>query len=117
MRKYDLNIFYREAWDEVNKAAYHTNLLSIEVYIYESNEYGISNYATGLVFDCDEFETLEIAQQFAKKDHGLDWWVFLDNLIVPTRRIVRILEQLPDLDSLGELSPDVAMINKPVTMT
>jgi hypothetical protein len=116
MRRYELNIFYKEEWDDINKSAYRTDLLTIDVYISESNRNGIHKYDTGLIFDCDEFETLEIASQFPVEEYGLDWWIFLDEVVIPTKRIMRILSELPDLDSLGDLSPDAAISNKPVTM-
>lgn len=117
MRTYDLNIFYREEWDEANKAAYHTNLLSIEVYIYESDGNGVRKYETGLIIDCDEFETSEIAKQFSVEDYGMDWWVNLGEFTIPTIRILRLLKDLPDLSELGNLNPDIEISDKPVTMT
>ena len=115
MRTYDLNIFYREEWDDVQKEAYYTDRLTIEVYIYESDEYGVRKYDTGLVFDCDEFETLEIASQYPEDEYGMDWWDFLDNFKVPTRRIARILNQLPELDDMGDLDPYITVSKEPAT--
>lgn len=117
MRTYDLNIFYREEWDEVNKTAYHTDMLTIEAYIYESDGQGTRKYETGLVFDCDEFETLEIAKQFPVEEYGMDWWIFMDEVIIPTRRMMRILAQLPELQDLVDLNPDIVVSNEPATMT
>jgi hypothetical protein len=116
MKTYDLNIFYREEWDDVNKTAYYTDLLTIEAYIYESDSYGTRKYETGLIFDCDEYETLELAKQFPIEEYGTDWWIFLDEVEIPTRRMSRILNQLPDLDELGDLSPDIVVSNEPATM-
>jgi len=116
-RTYDLNIFYREEWDEVTKTAHHTDLLTIDVYIYESDGEGARKYDTGVIFDCDEFETSEIAKQFPVEEYGLDWWIFLDEVIIPTRRIMNILSQLPELQDLGDLSPSIVVSNEPATMT
>jgi hypothetical protein len=92
-------------------------MLTIEAYIYESDGQGTRKYDTGLVFDCDEFETLEIAKQFPVEEYGMDWWIFMDEVIIPTRRMMRILAQLPELQDLGDLNPDIVVSNEPATMT
>ena len=90
-RTIDLNIFYREEWDEVKKTAYYTDFFSIEAYIYESDGEGTRRYDTGIVLDCDEYETQYLAEQFPMSEYGYDFWIFRDEVEMPSRRIAKIL--------------------------
>ena len=90
-RTLDLNIFYREDWTEETGTTW-SNTLTIDPYIYESSGSGVYKYDTKVLIECDEFETQWLAEQFPENEYGSDWWVFADQVQMPSRRIKRILD-------------------------
>jgi hypothetical protein len=90
-RTLDLNIFYREHYT-TEKGTWWSDTLTIDPYIYESDGYGVRKYETGVLIECDEFETQWLAEQFPEDEYGSDWWVFADQTQLPSRRIKRILD-------------------------
>lgn len=113
-RVLDLNIFYREDWTQESGTTW-AETFTIEPYIRESDDYGIRNHETGILIECDEFETQIIAEQFPMEEYGSDFWVFADEVQMPTRRIAKILKQI----DLGVL-PGKSVLNytdtRPTTM-
>lgn len=90
-RTLDLNIFYRENWTEETGTTW-SDTLTIDPYIYESSGSGVYKYDTNVLIECDEFETQWLAEQFPENEYGSDWWVFADQVQMPSRRIKRILD-------------------------
>ena len=89
-RTIDLNIFYREDWSEEAGTTW-SDKLTIEPYIYESDGNGTRKYDTGVLIECDFYETAWIADQFPMDEYGSDFCVFAEQLQSPTRRITKIL--------------------------
>ena len=90
----DLNIFYREDWTEEIGTTW-SDTLTIEPYIRTYDDNGaVYNTETGVLIECDEFETQWLAEQFPESEYGSDWWVFADEVVVPSRRIKNILESI-----------------------
>jgi hypothetical protein len=92
-RTLDLNIFYREDWSKESGTTW-SDTLTIEAYIYESDAYGVRKYDTGVLIECDEYETAFIAEQFPMEEYGSDWFIFADEVVMPTRRIAKILKSI-----------------------
>ena len=94
-RVLDLNIFYRENWTEEIGTTW-SNTLTIEPYIrtYEDNG-AVHNTETGVLIECDEFETQWLAEQFPAEEYGDDFWISADEVVVPSRRIKNILKSIP----------------------
>ena len=92
-RRLDLNIFYREDWSKESGTTW-SDTLTIEAYIYESDAYGVRKYDTGVLIECDEYETAFIAEQFPMGEYGSDWFIFADEVVMPTRRIAKILKSI-----------------------
>lgn len=90
-RTLDLNIFYREHYT-TEKGTWWSNTLTIDPYIYESDGYGVRKYETGVLIECDEFETQWLADQFSEEEYGGDFWMFAEEVQMPSRRIKRILD-------------------------
>jgi hypothetical protein len=90
-RTIDLNIFYREDWSPETGTTW-AETLTIEPYIYESVGNGVRKYDTGVLIECDEFETQWLAEQFPMDEYGSDWFIFKDEVVIPSRRIKRILD-------------------------
>lgn len=90
-RTLDLNIFYREDWSEETGTTW-SNTLTIDPYIYESDGNGVRKYETNVLIECDEFETQWLAEQFPMDEYGSDWFIFANEVQMPSRRIKRILD-------------------------
>lgn len=93
-RVLDLNIFYREHYT-TEKGTWWSNTFTIEPYIktYEDNG-AVYNTETGILIECDEFETQWLAEQFPESEYGSDFWIYADEVIMPSRRIKKILESI-----------------------
>lgn len=91
MRTLDLNIFYREDWTKETGSTW-AETLTIEPYIYESDGSGVRKYDTNVLIECTPEETQWLAEQFDANEYGDDFWVFADQVQMPSRRIKKILE-------------------------
>ena len=78
-RVIDLNIFYKEFYTE-RLGTWWDDKLTIDAYIYESDGNGVRKY-----------ETKHLAEQFPMEEYGSDWWIFRDEVDMPSRRIAKIL--------------------------
>ena len=89
-RVIDLNIFYKEFYTE-RLGTWWDDKLTIDAYIYESDGNGVRKYETDVLIRCDEYETKYLAEQFPMEEYGSDFWIFRDEVDIPTRRIAKIL--------------------------
>jgi hypothetical protein len=93
-RVLDLNIFYREDWSPETGTTW-SDTFTIEPYVRVYDDSGaVYNIETGVLIECDEFETQELAYQHPMDEYGSDFWVFADEVSIPTRRIAKILNQI-----------------------
>jgi len=106
-RTLDLNIFYREDWSLEDGTTWSDNLF-IEPYIYVHDSWGTYKYDTNVLIECDEFETQWLAEQFPMEEYGSDWFIFRNEVIIPSRRIKRILDGIKIDQSHKEPSVVVA---------
>jgi hypothetical protein len=88
----DLNIFYRESWDAETRTTSWSDTFTIDPYIYESDGNGVRKYDTDVLIECDAFETQWLAEQFPEEEYGGDFWIFAEEVQMPSRRIKRILD-------------------------
>lgn len=110
----DLNIFYRESWDRETGVTSWSPTFTIDPYIRINNGEGIRNLETGYLIECDEYETVYLAKQFPEDEYGSDFWIFADEVDMPTRRIARVLQ---GIDLNQDYNASVLTFTKPVTMT
>jgi hypothetical protein len=109
----DLNIFYREDWSKETGTTW-SETFTIEAYIRESDQYGVRNIETGVLIECDEYETAYLAKQFPADEYGDDFWIFADEVDMPTRRIAQKLKSIS-----FDPPPGASVLNytnEPVTM-
>jgi len=93
-RLLDLNIFYREGWTEGEGSTW-ASTFTIEPYIRTYDDNGaVYNTETGVLIECDEFETEWLSEQFPANEYGDDFWIFADEVVVPSRRIKKVLESI-----------------------
>jgi hypothetical protein len=108
-RTIDLNIFYREDWDAETGTTW-SDTLTIDPYIYETDEYGTRKYETSLLIECTPEETAEIVKHYPEHEYGSDWWDFLDNFEnVGPASIVELLKTI----NLQDPSMDVVTATEP----
>jgi hypothetical protein len=109
----DLNIFYREDWTKEGGTTWSPTF-TIDPYIRVSDKDGIRNIETNYLIECDEYETAYLAKQFPEDEYGSDFWIFADEVEMPTRRIARILQ---GIDLNQDYNASVLTFTSPVTMT
>jgi hypothetical protein len=112
-RTLDLNIFYREEWTKETGTTYSSDFL-IEPYVYESDAHGTRKYDTGIIIECDAYETAFLAEQFPESEYGFDFWIFRDEVEMPSRRIAKILGAI-DIDR-NRQEPNMVVSFEPSTM-
>ena len=109
----DLNIFYREDWTKEGGTTWSPTF-TIDPYIRVRDKDGIRNIETGYLIECDEYETAYLAKQFPEDEYGSDFWIFADEVEMPTRRIARVLQ---GIDLNQDYNASVLTFTSPVTMT
>ena len=118
-RVLDLNIFYREDWTPEGGTTWSPTF-TIDPYIYESDGY-VRKHETGYLIECDEYETEYLAKQFPESEYGSDFWVFADEVDIPTRRIAKVLNSIDlGLDYVPHPRSATSVLeitDSPVTMT
>jgi hypothetical protein len=112
-RVLDLNIFYREDWTKEGGTTWSPTF-TIDPYIRVSDNDGVRNIETGHLVECDEYETAYLAKQFPEDEYGSDFWIFADEVDMPTRRIARVLQ---GIDLNQDYNASVLTFTSPVTMT
>jgi hypothetical protein len=108
----DLNIFYREDWTKEGGTTWSPTF-TIDPYIRVSDKDGIHNIETGYLIECDEYETAYLAKQFPESEYGSDFWIFADEVDMPTRRIARILQ---GIDLNQDYNASVLTFTSPATI-
>lgn len=110
----DLNIFYKEFYTE-RLGTWWDDKLTIEAYVRTSEDSGaVYNTETGVVIKCDLYETQYLQKQFPEDEYGSDFWVFADEVDMPSRRIALALKRI-DLDKPRE-NASVLSYTGPVTV-
>jgi hypothetical protein len=108
-RTIDLNIFYREDWDPENGTTW-SDTLTIDPYIYETDEYGTRKYETSLLIECTPEETAVIAKHYPENEYGSDWWDFLDNFEnIGPASLVELIKTI----NVGDPSMDMVTATEP----
>lgn len=111
-RVLDLNIFYREDWTPEGGSTWSPTF-TIDPYIRVRDKDAIRNLETGYLIECDEYETAYLAKQFPEDEYGSDFWIFADEVDMPTRRIARVLQRI-DLNQ--DYNASVLTFTSPATI-
>lgn len=86
-RAIDLNIFFREEWDEKH-GAYISDKLFVDVYDYwhyryENGDTGSDHAEVGILIECTPEETRLLRRAYPEFEYGYDWWVHYDEAVLP----------------------------------
>lgn len=96
-RTVDLNIFYREDWNEDDGTTW-SDTLTIDPYIYVVSDSGTYKQETNLMIECTPSETKQIAEHYPESEYGSDWWDFIENFLpFAPARIASLLKTI-DVD-------------------
>lgn len=113
-RTIDLNIFYREDYDEVTLFSTWAKTLTIDPYIYEQDDSGTRKYETPLLIECTPEETAEIAKHYPEDEYGSDWWDFADNFLefAPVRiaSLIKTISVVPDAEPAWHVTQTAEML-------
>jgi hypothetical protein len=106
IKDWDLNIFFREDWDEENGTTWD-NVLTINPVVWTMDRETTSNWYTDIIFTTTFAEARYLRSQYPESEYGTDWTETLDNFleIAPTR-LKTLLGTLPsayDTDKINEL--------------
>jgi len=112
-RTLDLNIFYKE-FHTARLGTWWDNVYTIEAYVREEDDDGVRNIETGVVLKCDIYETQFLQKQFPEDEYGSDFWIFADEVDMPSRRIAQALKRI-DLEK-PKASASTLTYTGPVTM-
>lgn len=87
-RSIDLNIFFREEWDDTTKTSYYKPTLCVDVYDYwhyQHPEHGLcSDHAEiGVLIECTHDETRVLRRAYPENEYGMDWWTSYDEAVLP----------------------------------
>ena len=87
-RSLDLNIFFREEWEEQINASYFSPVITVDVYDYwqyTHPEHGLcSDHAEiGVLIVCTPEETAVLRRAYPENGYGMDWWVHYDEAVLP----------------------------------
>jgi hypothetical protein len=102
MRDIDLNIFYREEWDEKTKTVYSSENLFIDVYDYwqwrdHDGNIGSDCAELGILIECTPEQTKFIRSQFPEFEYGYDWFSAYYETQLPTELRRQIDKRLRDI--------------------
>jgi hypothetical protein len=100
-RSIDLNIFYREEWDEETQTSYLSDNLFIDVYDYwqykDDEGYLNSEHAElGVLIECSPEETKVMRRMYPEEEYGYDWWYTLHEAMLPVTVYNKLMKKLRD---------------------
>jgi hypothetical protein len=98
-RAIDLNIFYREEWDEVSGRAFTSENIFIDVYDYwqyTHPDHGLcSDHAElGVLIECTPEETAVLRRAYPEQEYGHDWWIHYNEAVLPVMLHEKIQNKL-----------------------
>ena len=105
-KDWDLNIFFREDWDEENGTMWD-NVLTINPVVYSWDDDVSTNWYTEILFTTTFAEARYLRSQYPEAEYGMDWTDSLENFLkIAPRRLRALLGTLPsayDTDKINEL--------------
>jgi hypothetical protein len=107
IKEWDLNIFFREDWDEENGTTWD-NVITINPVVWTMDGETTSNWYTDILFTTTFAEARYLRSQYPEDEYGMDWTDSLKGFLeVAPPRLVSLLGTLPDAndtDKINELS-------------
>jgi hypothetical protein len=92
----DLDIFFREGWDDTTNTTTIANHLTIDVYHYYKTTSGASlNKRLDILIECDLKQTIAIINNYYER--GADFWIDFREAALPRTIVKTIREQLNTL--------------------
>lgn len=104
-KDWDLNIFFREIWDENVEEFVPENVLTINPVVWSTNN-GVSDVTyTNVTFTTTFAETRYLRSQYPEAEYGYDWTDSLAGFLeIAPPRLASLLRTLPDVYDTDEIN-------------
>lgn len=107
IKEWDLNIFFREDWDEESEETTLDKVLTINPVVWSMDGDVSNNWYTDIIYTTTYAEARYLRSQYPEKEYGSDWTDSLDHFLdVAPTRLKELLGSLPspyDTDKINEL--------------
>jgi len=105
-KDWDLNIFFREDWDEENGTMWDS-VITINPIVYTWDGERSDNWYTDILYTTTFAEARYLRSQYPENEYGMDWTDSLQNFLeIAPPRLKSLLGTLPnayDTDKINEL--------------
>ena len=103
--EWDLNIFFKEDWDELNDESVYEDVLTINPVVWTKLDDGSTqtNYSE-ILYKTTFAEARYLRSQYPEKEYGDDWTDTLENfLAIAPPRLRSLLGTLPDPSTIMDV--------------
>lgn len=106
VKEWDLNIFFREDWDEENGTTWD-NVLTINPVVWSKDGDVSNNWYTDIIYTSTFAEARYLRSQYPENEYGSDWTDTLEHFLeIAPPRLKSLLGTLPsqyDTDEINRL--------------
>ena len=88
-KEWDLNIFFKEDWDEENDTTYE-DVLTINPVIWSSQDGITDNTYTDIIWKTTFAEARYLRSQYPENEYGSDWTDTLEHFLEIVRRFYQV---------------------------
>jgi hypothetical protein len=107
-KEWDLNIFFKEVWDENVEEYVLDNVLTINPVVWTLEDGATNTWYTDIIYTTTFSEARYLRSQYPEAEYGYDWTDSLTNFLdIAPPRLKSLLGTLPnayDTDKINELS-------------
>lgn len=105
VKEWDLNIFFREDWDEDTEETTLDKVLTINPVVWTSEGDRTDNWYTDIIFTTTFAEARYLRSQYPESEYGSDWTDTLDNFLeIAPARLKSLLGTLPSAHDTDEIN-------------
>jgi hypothetical protein len=103
-KDWDLNIFFREEWDEENGTTWD-NVITINPIVYTWDGERSDNWYTDILYTTTFAEARYLRSQYPENEYGMDWTDSLQGFLeIAPPRLKTLLGTLPGADETDEIN-------------
>jgi hypothetical protein len=103
-KDWDLNIFFREDWDEENGTMWD-NVITINPIVYSWDAERSDNWYTDILYTTTFSEARYLRSQYPENEYGMDWTDSLQNFLeIAPPRLKALLGTLPNAEDTDEIN-------------
>lgn len=103
-KDWDLNIFFREEWDEENGTTWD-NVITINPIVYTWDGDRSDNWYTDILYTTTFSEARYLRSQYPENEYGMDWTDSLQGFLeIAPPRLASLLRTLPNAEDTDEIN-------------